>query len=65
MFFEKPIITRLIRKGNRTGSVACRERRKSVSYKTATERQDETMDMRMKTELFERQSELLYLKAMT
>ena len=41
------------------------ERRKSVSYQTATERQGETMDMRMKTELFERQSELLYLKAMT
>ena len=65
MFFEKPIITRLIRKGNWTGSVACRERRKSVSYQTATERQDETMDMRMKTELFERQSELPYFKAMT
>lgn len=44
----KPIPNRLIRKGNRTGSEACRQRDKSVNCKTATELQWETTDTRMK-----------------
>lgn len=41
------------------GSVACWKRHKSVNYRTATECLNETIDMRMKTILFERQSKLL------
>ena len=41
------------------GSVACWKRHKSANYRAATECLNETIDMRMKTTLFERQSETL------
>lgn len=41
------------------GSVACWKRHKSVNYRTATECLNETIDMRMKTILFERQPKML------
>lgn len=41
------------------GSVACWKRHKSANYHAATECLNEMIDMRMKTILFERQSELL------
>ena len=41
------------------GSVACWKRHKSANYRAATECLNETLDMRMKTTLFERQSETL------
>ena len=41
------------------GSVACWKRHKSANYHAATECQDETMNTRMKTILFERQSKTL------
>jgi hypothetical protein len=57
---ELPIITRLIRKGNWTGSVACRERRKSANHQAATERRGEKSCMRIKVGLPERQPEGFY-----
>ena len=48
VFHIEPIPNRLIRKGNWTGSVACRRSDKSANCKAATELQWETMDMRMK-----------------
>jgi len=41
------------------GSVACWKRHKSANYRAATECLNETIDMRMKTILFERQPKTL------
>ena len=56
---NKPNVIQLIPTGNPRGSVACWKRHKSANYHTATECQDETMNTRMKTILFERQSKTL------
>ena len=53
----KNLLTLIRRKA--VGSVACWKRHKSANYHAATECLNETMDMRMKTTLFERQSKWL------
>ena len=52
--FNKPIIIQLIREGNQTGSVACWKTHKSVSYHSATEWEDENVDIRIKSKRIER-----------